>query len=261
MSDGLVVYENNSGVATLTLNRPELHNALDERVIAELTGRLQAASDDPSIRVLVMAAAGASFSAGADLNYMRRMADFSDAENRADAGQFAKLLNAVHSSPKPTIARVQGAAVGGGVGLVAACDIAIASAEAFFRLTEVRLGLVAALISPYLVEAMGPRTARRYMLTSERIDALEAMTCGLVHDVVAANELDATVLRFAARLSRGGPQALAESKKLVADISGSPIDETVRTRTAESIAARRASDEARVGIGAYFKKKTPHWHG
>ncbi len=259
MSDGLVVYENNSGVAMLTLNRPELHNALDERVIAELTGRVQAAGDDPSVRVVVMAAAGASFSAGADLNYMRRMADFSDAENRADAGQFAKLLDAVHSSPKPTIARVQGAAVGGGVGLVAACDIAIASAEAFFRLTEVRLGLVAALISPYLVEAMGPRTARRYMLTSERIDALEAMTCGLVHDVVAANELDATVLRFAARLSRGGPQALAESKKLVADISGSPIDETVRTRTAESIAARRASDEARAGIGAYFEKKTPHW--
>jgi methylglutaconyl-CoA hydratase len=259
MSDGLVLYENNSGVATLTLNRAELHNALDERVIKELTGRVRAAGDDPSVRVIVLAAAGTSFSAGADLNYMRRMAGFSDIENRADADQFANLLDALHSSPKPTIARVQGAAVGGGVGLVAACDIAIASAEAFFRLTEVRLGLVAALISPYLVEAIGPRTARRYMLTSERIDALAAMNCGLVHEVVAAGELDATVLRFAAQLARGGPQALAESKKLVGDVSGSPINETVRSRTAEVIAARRASDEARSGIRAYFDKKTPPW--
>lgn len=259
MSDGLVLYENNSGVATLTLNRAELHNALDERVIAELTGRVRAAGDDGSVRVIVLAAAGASFSAGADLNYMRRMADFSDAENRADAEQFAELLDALHSSPKPTIARVQGAAVGGGVGLVAACDIAVASAEAFFRLSEVRLGLVAALISPYLVEAVGPRTARRYMLTAERIDALAAMNCGLVHEVVAAAELDATVLRFAGRMARGGPQALAESKKLVGEVFGSPINEAIRSRTAEVIATRRASEEARSGIGAYFDKTTPPW--
>ena len=259
MSDELVLYANNAGAATLTLNRPALRNALDERVIAELTGRLEAAVEDASVRVIVLAAAGTSFSAGADLNYMRRMADFTPAENRADAGRFAKLLHLLHASPKPTIARVQGAAVGGGVGLVAACDLAVASEEAFFRLTEVRLGLIAALISPYLIEAMGPRAARRCMLTSERLDAASAMVCGLVHEVAAAGELDAAVSRFAVRLVRGGPEALAASKRLVADVSGSPIDAAVRSRTAEAIAVQRASDEARSGIAAYFAKKPPPW--
>lgn len=259
MSDELVLYANEAGAATLTLNRPAAHNALDERLIAALTRRLEAAAADPSVRVIVLTGAGASFSAGADLNYMRRMADFSPVENRADADRFARLLHLLHASPKPTIARVQGAAVGGGVGLAAACDIAAASTEAFFRLTEVRLGLIAALISPYLIEAMGPRAARRYMLTSERFDAAEAAARGLVHAVAPPGELDAAVSRFAALLSRGGPEALAASKRLAADIAGSPIDEAVRSRTAEAIAARRASDEAQAGIAAYFAKKPPTW--
>ncbi len=261
MSDESVSYANNAGAATLTLNRPKLHNALDERAIAELSARLEEAAADASVRVIVLAAAGASFSAGADLHYMRRMADFTPAENRADAGRFAKLLHLLHSSPKPTVARVQGAAIGGGVGLIAACDIAVASTEAFFRLTEVRLGLIAALIGPYLIEAMGPRAARRCMLTSERLDAASAKACGLVDEVVAAGELDAAVARFAVRLARGGPEALAASKRLVADISGSPIDAAVRSRTAEAIASRRASAEAQAGIASYFEKKPPPWQG
>lgn len=257
MSDELVLYANEAGAATLTLNRPALHNALDERLIAALTSRLETAAADDSVRVIVLAASGASFSAGADLNYMRRMADFTPAENRADADRFARLLHLLHASPKPTIARVQGAAVGGGVGLAAACDIAAASTEAFFRLTEVRLGLIAALIGPYLIEAMGPRAARRYMLTAERLDAAQAMACGLVHAVAPPGELDAAVAQFADRLIRGGPEALAASKWLVADIAGSPIDDDVRAHTAEAIAVRRASDEARSGIAAYFAKKPP----
>ncbi len=261
MSDQSVLYANHAGAATLTLNRPELHNALDERAVAEASALLAAASADASVRVIVLAGAGASFSAGADLHYMRRMAEFTPAENRADAGRFAKLLHALHSSPKPTVARVQGAAVGGGVGLAAACDIAVASTEAFFRLSEVRLGLIAALIGPYLIEAMGPRAARRYMLTSERLDAAGALACGLVHEVAAPGDLDAAVARFAARLARGGPEALAASKRLVADIAGSPIDDAVRARTAEAIASRRASAEAQAGIAAYFEKTPPPWRG
>lgn len=248
-----------AGIATVTMNRPALHNALEDRMILQLTGALQAAGADPAVRVVVLAGAGRSFSAGADLDWMRRMAEASEAENLAGAERLAGLLRTLHGLPKPTVARAHGAAFGGGVGLVAACDIAIAAEEASFALTEVRLGLVPAVISPYVVAAIGERQARRCFLTAERLSAAEAERIGLVHRVVPPEGLDAAIEEVAAMLRAGGPAAQAAAKRLVAEVSGRSIDADLTRRTARRIAEIRATPEAREGVVAFLEKRRPAW--
>jgi methylglutaconyl-CoA hydratase len=249
------------GMAWLTLNRPEIHNAFDDRLIALLTAELTRLGADEAARVLVLTGAGRSFSAGADLNWMRRTASYGEAENLADARALAKLMQTLNEVPKPTIARVNGAALGGGTGLVACCDIVIASDRAMFSTTEVRLGLIPSVIGPYVVGAVGARHARRLMLTGERISAAEAARVGLVHEVVAPEQLDAAVERVVGDLLKGGPAALGAAKRLVRDLAGRPIDSAVIDDTAQRIAALRATPEAREGVGAFLEKRPPGWLG
>lgn len=248
-----------NGLATVTLNRPGVHNAFDDELISRLSGELERLENDPSVGVVVLAAEGKSFCAGADLNWMKRMADFTEAENLADAETVARLMNCLHGLSKPTIARVQGAAFGGGVGLVACCDIAIASDAALFSLSEVKLGLVPAMISPYVVAAIGERQARRYMLSAERFDAADAMRIGLVHAVVAAADLDQAVADMAGALLANGPAAMAEVKDLIASIAGRRIDSGLIRETAATIARVRVSDEGREGVAAFLEKRKPDW--
>ena len=254
-----VIIERTGPVATLWLNRPELHNAFDDRLIGETTEALDALARDPAARVVLLAGKGKSFSAGADLAWMRRMAGYSEAENEADAGALAGLLHRLDSLPKPTVALVQGAAIGGGVGLVAACDMAIAAEGAEFALSEVRLGLIPAVISPYVVAAIGPRAARRYALTAERFDAARAAALGLVDKVVPADSLLAEGAALAAVLARNGPEAMADAKALIAHVAGRPIDAGLRAETARRIARRRASAEGREGVAAFLEKRKPGW--
>jgi methylglutaconyl-CoA hydratase len=245
------------GVVTLTLNRPEVHNAFDETLIAELTARLDAVQADESARVLVLASTGASFSAGADLNWMKRMASCSPEDNRRDADALARLMRTLNFLPLPTIAAVQGPAFGGGVGLVAACDIAVAVPAALFALTEVRLGLIPAVISPYVVAAIGERAARRYFLTGERFDAEEARRLGLVTEVAA--DLDGAVERYVNKVLAGGPRAIAAAKKLIRRVARTPTNSAIIDDTAARIAAIRAGDEAKEGIEAFLEKRKPSW--
>jgi methylglutaconyl-CoA hydratase len=247
------------GVATVTLARPEVHNAFDEALIAELTRALKALDADPAVRVVVLAGEGRSFCAGADLTWMQRMAGYDHAANLADAGALATMLAALDRSAKPTIARVHGAAYGGGVGLVACCDIAIAAEEAVFALSEARLGLIPATIGPYVVAAIGRRAARRYFLTAERFGAAEALAVGLVHAVVPAAGLDARVREIVDQLLAAGPRAQAESKALIRAVAGRPVDDTVIADTVEWIAAVRASPEGREGIAAFLERRPPAW--
>ena len=256
--ENVLLAVDDAGRATVTLNRPEVHNAFDDALIAQLTEVVQSIAAREDLRVMVLAAAGKSFSAGADLNWMRRVADYSEAENPADAEALTRLLTALDELPIPTVARVQGAALGGGVGLVACCDIAVAAAEAKFALSEVRLGLIPAVISPYVLAAIGSRTARRYFLTAERFDAEEARRIGLVHAVVAAEELDAAVDGFVDAVRLGGPAAVAACKRLVLDISGR-VDAATRRETAERIARIRATGEGREGVAAFLEKRKPDW--
>jgi methylglutaconyl-CoA hydratase len=247
------------GVATVTLNRPEVHNAFNDELIAELTSALVELGADPLIRVVLIAGAGKSFSAGADLNWMRRTSDYSAEENRADALRAAQLMSMLDQLPRPTIARVHGAALGGGVGLVACCDIAVAADTAVFGLSEVRLGIVPAVISPYVVAAIGSRNARRYFLTGERFPADEARRIGLIHEIAAEHELDAAVARHVDAVLAGGPIAITSAKHLVAEVAGRPIDDALTATTAERIAALRASEEGREGIAAFLEKRRPAW--
>jgi len=247
------------GVAALTLSRPELHNAFDDELISGLTQALRALERNDSVRVVVLAAQGKSFSAGADLNWMKRMAGYSRRRNFQDALGLGELMRTLHGLAKPTIARVQGAAYGGGVGLVAACDIAIATREATFALSEVRLGLVPAVISPYVIAAMGERMAIRYFLTGERFDATQALSLGLVHDVCEAQELDDHVQAAVAQVLLGGPAALAAAKRLVRDVARRPLDEDLVRETADLIAQLRTSREGKEGISAFLQKRSPRW--
>jgi len=258
MSDAIQISVDADGQARVTLNRPEVHNAFDDALIARLTETFESLGKRDDVRVVVVAANGKSFSAGADLGWMRRMANYLEAENRADAEQLARLIHVLDSLPKPTVARVQGAAIGGGVGLVAACDVAIASEAASFALSEVRLGLIPAVISPYVIGAIGPRQARRYMLTAERFDAVEAKRIGLVHDTVPAANLDAAVDAVVTALLLGGPEAVRESKALARDVGGSPDEET-RADTAQRIARLRASPEGKEGVSSFLEKRKPRW--
>lgn len=246
-------------VLRLRLNRPQLHNAFDPGLIAALTSALQAASGDAAVRAVVLEGEGASFSAGADLQWMRGMAAASEAENRDDALALARLMRTLDELPLPTIARVQGPAFGGGVGLVACCDIAIGTPQARFGLTESRLGLLPAVISPYVVAAIGPRQARRWFATAETFDADVALQIGLLHRVVAADALDGAVAEQVALLCRAAPQATAAAKVLVREAM-LPADAVARDAANAALIARlRVSAEGQEGIGAFLEKRAPRW--
>ena len=248
------------GVATITLNRPELHNAFDDVIIAGLTDILRELDEDPDVRVVILAASGKSFSAGADLNWMRRMADYSREENLADAEGLAELMRTLDTLSKPTIALVQGAAYGGGVGLVACCDIAIATARASFSLSEVKLGLIPAVISPYVLAAIGPRAARRYFLSAEVFNANEAHRLGLVHEVVAdESALAAAASGLVGRLLANGPTAMTAAKNLITAVYGRQIDDALIAGTAGRIADQRSSLEGREGLSAFLDKRNSSW--
>jgi len=236
-------------------------HAFDDGMIAELIELLGQLEQDDRVRVLVLRAAGKSFSAGADLNWMRRMADYDLAQNTDDAMQLAELMRRLNCFPKPTIALVQGAAYGGGVGLIACCDIAIASKQALFCLSEVKLGLIPAVISPYVIEAIGARAARRFMLTAERFSAEQACRLGLVHQVVEAQELDKTLDSMLEFLLAAGPAAQAAAKDLIRAVSNQPIDSDIIQNCAQRIARIRATSEAREGLDAFLEKRKPNWPG
>ena len=259
MSSGVISEIRADGVAAVTLHRPEVSNAFDEHLIAELTGIFGELGQDDGVRVVVLAGNGKSFSAGADLNWMRRTAAYSQQENFEDALRLARMMRSLNVLSKPTIAKVHGAAFGGGVGLVACCDIAIAAESAVFSFSEVRLGLLPAAIGPYALAAIGARNARRYFLSGERFSAEEARRIGLVHEVVPAEELDARVSAVLADLLKGGPQAQRACKAFLADIHGKPLDDGLIHYTSESIATRRASEEAQEGVNAFLEKRLPSW--
>jgi methylglutaconyl-CoA hydratase len=247
------------GAAVLTLARPDVHNAFNEGMIAEMTAGLAALDRDPAVRLVILAAEGKSFSAGADLDWMRRMATYSKAENLADAGRLAELMRALNGLAKPSIARVQGAAFGGGVGLVSCCDIAVAVEGARFALSEVSLGLIPAVISPYVIAAIGARAARRWFLTGERFDADEAGRLGLIHRVVPPADLDAAVEAIVALLLAGPPGAQAAAKELIFAVADRPQGPEVIADTARRIAERRATAEGREGVAAFLEKRAPNW--
>jgi methylglutaconyl-CoA hydratase len=248
-----------TGIAMITLNRPEVHNAFNETLIAELTAALRGLGADATVRAVVLAGAGASFCAGADLNWMKKMATFSRAQNVADALALADMLMILNQLPKPTIARVHGAALGGGVGLVACCDIAIGTPDAVFALSEARLGLIPATISPYVAEAIGVRAARRLFLTAERFSAAEAFRLGLLHDLAAAGELDRRIDTVLGLLVKAGPGAQAACKTLLRAVAHRPIDAAVIADTAERIATVRSSAEGKEGIAAFLAKRSAAW--
>ncbi len=246
------------GVARLTLQRPERHNAFDDQLIAQLQGTLEHLAADRGVRVVVLQAEGKSFSAGADVAWMARMAQYDHRANLEDAECLARLMYTLYTLPKPTVAKVQGAAIGGGVGLVACCDIAIASHRASFALSEVRLGLIPAVIGPFVVRALGERQARRYFLTAERFDAPTAHSLGLVHEVVTPEALETRVQGLVDTLLANGPRAMAAAKAHVQGL-GAAIDGAVTKDSAERIAALRASPEGREGLAAFLEKRPPRW--
>jgi methylglutaconyl-CoA hydratase len=255
-----VTLQISDGIARMTLNRPQVHNAFDDALIAELTAALEHVASDPHARVLELRGNGRSFCAGADLNWMKRMAEYDHAQNLADAQRLAAMLHKLHSLPKPTVALVHGPAFGGGVGLVACCDIAIAGPRAAFSLSEIRLGLIPATISPFVAEAIGARATRKLSLTGERIDAAEAHRLGLVHELVADDAaLDARASEIAATLAGYGPRTLAAIKSLVAAVASRPIDDALHADTARRIADARCAPEGREGVAAFLGKRKPAW--
>ncbi|HKB54865.1 MAG TPA: enoyl-CoA hydratase/isomerase family protein [Ramlibacter sp.] len=245
--------------ATVTLNRPDVRNAFNDEVIFELTRVFHELGGRDDVRCIVLAGNGPAFCAGADLNWMRRMASYTHRENFSDATGLAEMLRVMHACPKPTIARVHGDTYAGGMGLVAACDIAVAAEQAHFCLSEVRLGLIPATISPYVVRAMGARAAQRYFLTAERFDAAEALRIGFVHQVARASELDQTVGALAGMLIQGGPQAMSLCKRLVHEVAQREITPELIASTVRSIADIRVSPEGREGIQSFLDKRKPGW--
>lgn len=258
-ASSLTIDTDDRGVATITLNRAVIHNAFDDLMIAELLQALEIVETDQRVRLLVLRAKGDSFSAGADLNWMRRMADYDHRQNRDDAMKLARLMKNLNQLNKPVIAVVQGASFGGGVGLVACCDIAIGSSKAMFCLSEVRLGLIPAVISPYVIAAIGERSARRYFLSAEKFNAEQALSLGLLHDVVDPEALDYRVEKMVEALLLGGPKAQSEAKQLIREVGNRLGDERVIKHTAECIARIRASSEGREGLNAFLQKRAPNW--
>jgi methylglutaconyl-CoA hydratase len=255
-----ILTEIDAGVGIITLNRPERHNAFDDTMIAELAEIMFSMASDPAVRVVVISSTGKSFCAGADLNWMQRAASYSLDENRNDAGELAEMLRRIADCPKPVIARVQGPAYGGGVGVIAACDMAVATFESKFALTEVKLGLIPAVIGPHVLAAIGERYARRYMLTAEAFSAAEAYRIGLIHEMVADEiALDEAVGEWVDAVLKNGPQALAECKALIRAIAGRPYGPKAIDYTVESIARVRVSPEGQEGLSAFLQKRKPDW--
>ena len=246
-------------VATIWMNRPAVLNAFDEQLIAELAAACAELDADASVRVVILAGRGKHFSAGADLNWMKRAAQFTDEQNVEDARKFAGMLRSLSEMSKPTIARVQGAALGGGTGLTAACDMAIASSDAVFSTSEVKFGIIPSAISPYVLRAIGPRHALRYFQSAERISAERALAIGLVGEVVPLAELDASIVKLVDALLQGGPQAQKAAKELIVAVNGKTIDKNISEETAQRIAHQRATAEAKDGIAAFLEKRPPNW--
>ncbi|MDB5742339.1 MAG: Enoyl-CoA hydratase/isomerase [Polaromonas sp.] len=246
-------------VATLWMARPDVFNAFNEQLIDELTRACEQLEHDASVRVVVLAGRGPHFSAGADLNWMRRAATASEQDNLQDARRFARMLHTLASLSKPTIARVQGGALGGGTGLAAACDMAVASSDAVFSTSEVKFGIIPAVISPYVLRAIGPRQAMRYFQSAERISAERALAIGLVHEVAAADQLDAAVAALVKPLLAGGPLAQKAAKELIGAVHGRPLDAATLEDTAQRIARQRCTAEARDGVSAFLDKRPPAW--
>jgi methylglutaconyl-CoA hydratase len=259
VSDLVTINLAGNGVARVSLNNPSKHNAFDDAIIKELTSAFRQIDSDDSIKVLVLQAEGKSFSAGGDLDWMKRMAGYSYEENLADAKLLAEMLRTLNFLNKPTIARVQGAAFGGAVGLVSCCDIAVGSTRSSFCLSEVKVGLVPATISPYVVAAMGERASRRYFLSAERFSAETASDLNLLSSVVEEDQLDQEVDRFITLLLANGPQALKASKKIIADVAHKAIDEKLIEHTCELIANVRGSEEGQEGLSAFLEKRAPNW--
>ena len=248
-------------VATIWMNRPDLHNAFDEILIAELTAACIALDEDDDIRVVILAGRGKSFSAGADLNWMKRAANNGLDDNLNDARALARMLRTLAEMRKPTIARIQGAALGGGMGLAAACDIAVASSKAVFATSEVKFGIIPSAISPYVLRAIGARQASRYFQSAERIDAARAREIGLVHEVVEPEQLDTKVQEIVDALLQGGPLAQSAAKDLIRAVNHQLINDVLLEDTAHRIAHLRATPEAREGIAAFLDKRQPNWIG
>ncbi len=246
-------------VARITLTQPEVRNAFSDEVIADITAAFTEVGARADVRAVVLAAEGPAFCAGANLNWMRRMADYTREENLADAAKLAEMLRVIYECPQPTIARVQGDVYAGGMGLVAACDMAVAVDTAGFCLSEVKLGLIPATISPYVIRAMGARAAHRYFLTAERFDAAEAHRIGFVHEVVGADALDAKVAELLKALTSASPNAVRACKRLVIDVAERDINAQLIAATVDGIADIRASDEGREGVQAFLQKRKPSW--
>lgn len=260
-ADDLIDVQRGPMTAVVWMNRPDMRNALSPALIQALSQAFAELDADPDVRAIVLAGRGKAFCAGADLNAMKAAASFTPEQNRADAGGLSSLMRQIYTSNKPVIARVHGPAFAGGMGLVACCDIAVASTDASFRLSEVRLGLIPAMISPYVVRAMGARHARRYALTAEVFDAAEAYRTGFVQELVPADELDATINVMLGELVQNGPQAMAACKQLMSDVSTArPDDDALAADLAGRIASQRASDEGREGLASFLEKRKPAWH-
>lgn len=260
MSDDVVLMDVESGVATIVLNRPDTHNAFDEHVIAALSGKLDALHVEKDVRAAVLRGNGKSFSAGADLNWMKRAAHFSEEQNKADALALAGMLYKLSTLPIMTVACVQGAAMGGGMGLVSCCDFVLADKEAVFALSEVKLGLIPATIAPYVLRAIGERQARRYFQSGERISAVRACEIGLVHEIAdGAEDMNARLVSFLKGVSSNGPEAMKAAKALCLDLAGKPLTPGLLDDTASRIARTRAGVEAKEGLNAFFEKRKANW--
>jgi methylglutaconyl-CoA hydratase len=246
-------------IGQVTLNRPDLRNAFNEQSIAELALAFDELGRNELVRAIVLAANGPAFCAGADLNWMKKMAGYSDSENRADAMRLADMLRTIYTCAKPVVAKVQGDCYAGGMGLVAACDVVVSVDTANFCLSEVKLGLIPATISPYVIKAMGEQAARRYFLTAERFDAQEAHRIGFVHEIVPAADLDTKVAGIVQALANNSPNAVREAKTLVREIAGAPVTEALLEDTANRIAGIRASLEGREGVASFLEKRRPSW--
>ena len=260
MSQNLSITQSGA-VARITLTQPEIRKAFSDEVIAEITAAFTEVGGRADVRAVVLAAEGPAFCAGANLNWMRRMADYTRQENLADAAKLAEMLRVIYACPKPTVARVQGDVYAGGMGLVAACDMAVAVDTAGFCLSEVKIGLIPATISPYVIRAMGARAAHRYFLTAERFSAAEALRIGFVHQVVGAEQLDAQVDELLKALTAASPNAVRACKTLVRDVGGREIDAALIAATVEGIADIRASSEGREGVQSFLQKRKPSWLG
>ena len=257
--DKVITQIDSRGVAQVTLNNPDKHNAFDDQMIIELTNAFNALAANTNVRIMLLKSEGKSFSAGADLDWMKRMASYSYQQNLNDARALAAMLKALHQMPIPTIARVQGATFGGAVGLISCCDIALASSNASFALSEVKIGLVPSTISPYVIAAIGERHAKRYFMTAERFDANTALQIDLVHEAVEKSLLDDKVEQLITAILSNGPEAVVAAKQLVFAVSGKAVDSSLIEHTCEVIAGIRVSAQGQEGLSAFLDKRKPNW--